>query len=158
MWLWVLLGCTDGNVKDKLTCRCLVRAGMWFSRHGSQFSGPKCLHCVWPSVWMVASVMRAVNYSSLGSGQASLASWPLVLCQMVLGSHRLPQQGKTHMSFFQVHCSLNRGSAVFPDVSLAMQGLNKQQQMGWPPLCSTKPQYDSQTRFAELLLTAGWFE
>lgn len=56
-------------------------------------------------------------------------------------------------------CSFSRGSAVFPDVHSAVLGLNKQQQMGWPPLCA--PQSCETTPghvFVELLLTVGWVE
>lgn len=78
---------------------------------------------------------------------------------IVRGSRRLPQRVKRGTSPLQVPRSLNGGSAVFPDVSLAMQGLNKQQQMGSPLLsCATQPEYDSKTHFAELLLTVGYFE
>lgn len=102
---------------------------------------------------------KDLNATAWALERDDLVPEPLLLCQMVLGSRRLPQRVKTHTSALQALCSLNRGSAFSPDVILAVQGLNKQQQMGNPLLlCTAKPEDDSKTHFAELLLTAGWFE
>lgn len=76
--------------------------------------------------------------------------------QMVPRSHRLSQRAKACMSPLPAHRCLNRGSAVFPDVSSLTKGLNKQQQMASPQLsCTAKPDDDSKMHFAVLLLAVG---
>lgn len=149
------MGCRDRNPKEEFICRYLELAhGFTGVETGSKGENG------WAAfMYHGQHHAKDLNATAWALERNDLVPEPLVLCRILLGLHSLPQRVKTHTSALQALCSLNRGSALSPDVILAMQGLNKQQQMGSPLLlCTAKLEDDSKTRFAELLLTAGWFE